>query len=257
MVLPLLVVPLVAAAASTGGGVAIAAIVPTALAATYGAFFLAKKYFEHNMRSNIKRTSEAFQRYHQMTQAHINKAKDGIDVIQFKLTKVAEAVNAATAETENAVQKLNHGVEALKEVSLNGVNATQLAKETVDALAVTSETCKETVLLTQETLNDLNQLGDVLQLKESDLQQTREAMKALQAALDAQINVNAQLDGLVKSLTADNGQLKSSLQEMEKELDALVPLVNELNIHRLFYKQNDGRNLKEKEVAPVAMAFKQ
>lgn len=129
MVLPLLVVPLVAAAASTGGGVAITAIVPTALAATYGAFFLAKKYFEHNMRSNIKRTSEAFQRYHQMTQAHINKAKDGIDVIQFKLTKVAEAVNAATEETENAVQKLNHGVEALKEVSLNGVNATQLAKE--------------------------------------------------------------------------------------------------------------------------------
>lgn len=256
MVLPFLVAPLVAAA-STGGGIAIATIVPTTLAAAYGAIFLAKKYFEHSMHSNMRRTSEAFKRYHQMTQAHINKAKDGIDVIQFKLTKVAEAVNTATEETKHAVQKLNHGVETLKEVGLNSANATQLAKETADALVVTSETCKDTVLLTQETLHDLNQLGDVLQLNESDLQETREAMKALQAALDAQISVNAQLDGLVKSLTADNSQLKSSLQEMEKELDALVPLVKELNIHRLFYKQNDGRNLKEKEVAPVAMAFKQ
>lgn len=261
MPLPLLLIPIAAAAAS---GVSIGTLIGSIFGALTGGFVLGGgTLYLYNELQNEPEPSEEHEESRRiqatMTRERMDETQNQVKSVHAKLNSVAKAAEDASNTTAQSTQELKSVTSELKEISTAFVTGTKIAKETSNHLMSTSDaikaTTKETINLTQENTVRLNELDNCLKLKEKELHKAREDMSLLQSALDAQIKTSAQLEDIVITVNGENTELKKSFTKQQKIIETVEPQVKRLAEQMRFFKQAARQSMPKEELQPDNTSF--
>lgn len=239
MPLPLLLIPVVAAASGTS----ISAIIGAVLGGGLGGAGVASAFwwFFSERPEPSQAHQESLNTQIQMTQERIIETKKAVESIQLNLMSVNQSVqNAITASacSVNTIQRISDQLDQTKNQLIIAIQGAKEANEQLEASQELYKTLeKQTQSESLQTTTKLEELNTLLKTKSDELIQVNNEIKQLRSTLETQTDAIKTLEEAVKTVTEVNKEQALTIDKQQKKIELLEPLVERLTQQNRFFKQ--------------------